>query len=147
MNRFVLKNTFIKVYIYHFFINIFYKNKRSMFWRPCHCPKRLLNPMRREYVGLSPLSIFALTVLPLSCFRKLETATVTWATQVWRWPAMVDGLHIPPNETWHGYVLHTVVLQCTCSRRTRGFPNYGDATARPRWVRWIGKKNTVSEFL
>jgi hypothetical protein len=29
MNRFVLKNTFIKVYIYHFSINIFYKNKRS----------------------------------------------------------------------------------------------------------------------
>jgi hypothetical protein len=28
MNRFILKNTFIKVYIYHFFINIFYKNKR-----------------------------------------------------------------------------------------------------------------------
>ena len=29
MNRFVLKNYFIKVYIYHFFLNIFYKNKRS----------------------------------------------------------------------------------------------------------------------
>jgi hypothetical protein len=28
MNRFILKNTF-EVYIYHFFINIFYKNKRS----------------------------------------------------------------------------------------------------------------------
>jgi hypothetical protein len=29
MNRFILKNTFIKVYIYHFSINSFYKNKRS----------------------------------------------------------------------------------------------------------------------
>jgi hypothetical protein len=29
MNRFVLKNTFIKVYIYHFSINIFYKDKKS----------------------------------------------------------------------------------------------------------------------
>ena len=30
MNRFVLKNTFIKVYVYHFSINIFFKkNKRS----------------------------------------------------------------------------------------------------------------------
>jgi len=29
MNRFVLKNTFIKVYIYYFLINIFYKNKES----------------------------------------------------------------------------------------------------------------------
>jgi hypothetical protein len=29
MNRFVLKNTFIKVYIYHFLINIFYRNKKS----------------------------------------------------------------------------------------------------------------------
>jgi hypothetical protein len=29
MNRFVLKNTFIKVCIYYFSINIFYKNKRS----------------------------------------------------------------------------------------------------------------------
>jgi hypothetical protein len=28
MNRFVLKNTFIKLYIYHFSINIFYKNNR-----------------------------------------------------------------------------------------------------------------------
>ena len=29
MNRFVLKNTFIKIYIHHFSINIFYKNKKS----------------------------------------------------------------------------------------------------------------------
>ncbi len=29
MNRFVLKNNFIKVYIYHFLINIFYRNKKS----------------------------------------------------------------------------------------------------------------------
>ena len=29
MNRFVLKNTFIKVYIYYFFSKYFYKNKRS----------------------------------------------------------------------------------------------------------------------
>jgi hypothetical protein len=29
MNRFVLKNTFIKVHIYYFLINIFYKNKES----------------------------------------------------------------------------------------------------------------------
>jgi hypothetical protein len=28
MNRFVLKNTFIKVYIYHFSINIFYRKKK-----------------------------------------------------------------------------------------------------------------------
>ena len=29
MNRFVLKNIFIKIYICHFLINIFYKNKKS----------------------------------------------------------------------------------------------------------------------
>jgi len=29
MNRFALKNTFIKVYLYYFFLNIFYKNKIS----------------------------------------------------------------------------------------------------------------------
>jgi len=29
MNRFVLKNTFIKVYIYHFLIKYFCKNKES----------------------------------------------------------------------------------------------------------------------
>jgi len=29
MNRFVLKNTFIKVYVYHFFYKYFFKNKRS----------------------------------------------------------------------------------------------------------------------
>jgi len=29
MNRFVLKNTFIKVYMYHFFDKYFYKNKES----------------------------------------------------------------------------------------------------------------------
>jgi hypothetical protein len=29
MNRFILKNTFIKIYIYHFLINIFIKNKKS----------------------------------------------------------------------------------------------------------------------
>ena len=29
MNIFVLKNTFIKIYVYHFSINIFFKNKRS----------------------------------------------------------------------------------------------------------------------
>jgi len=29
MNRFALKYTFIKVYIYHFLINFFYKNKES----------------------------------------------------------------------------------------------------------------------
>jgi len=29
MNKFILKKTFIKVYIYHFLINIFYKNKKS----------------------------------------------------------------------------------------------------------------------
>jgi hypothetical protein len=29
MNRFVLKSTFIKTYIYHFPINIFYKNNKS----------------------------------------------------------------------------------------------------------------------
>ena len=29
MNRFALKNTFIKIYIYHFLTNIFNKNKKS----------------------------------------------------------------------------------------------------------------------
>jgi len=29
MDKFVLKNTFIKIYIYHFLINIFIKNKES----------------------------------------------------------------------------------------------------------------------
>jgi hypothetical protein len=29
MNRFVLKNIFIKVYLHHYSINIFYNNKRS----------------------------------------------------------------------------------------------------------------------
>ena len=29
MNIFVLKNTFIKIYIYHFSIDIFIKNKKS----------------------------------------------------------------------------------------------------------------------
>jgi len=29
MNRFVFKNTFIKIYLYHFLINIFIKNKKS----------------------------------------------------------------------------------------------------------------------
>jgi len=29
MNRCVLKNNFLKVYIYHFLINIFIKNKKS----------------------------------------------------------------------------------------------------------------------
>ncbi len=29
MNRFVLKNTFIKVYIYHFSINIFIETRKS----------------------------------------------------------------------------------------------------------------------
>jgi len=29
MNRFDLKNTFRKIYIYHFFLNFFIKNKRS----------------------------------------------------------------------------------------------------------------------
>jgi len=29
MNRFALKNTFIKIYIYHFLIKYFYKNKKS----------------------------------------------------------------------------------------------------------------------
>ena len=29
MNRFVLKNTFLKIYIYHFSTNIFIKNKQS----------------------------------------------------------------------------------------------------------------------
>jgi len=29
MNRFVLKNTLMKIYIYHFSINIFIKNKKS----------------------------------------------------------------------------------------------------------------------
>ena len=29
MNIFVLENTFIKIYIYHFLINIFIKNKKS----------------------------------------------------------------------------------------------------------------------
>jgi hypothetical protein len=29
MNRFVLKNTFIKIYLYHFLINIFPKNNES----------------------------------------------------------------------------------------------------------------------
>ena len=29
MNRFILKSTFIKFYVYHFSINIFSKNKRS----------------------------------------------------------------------------------------------------------------------
>ena len=29
MNRFILKNTFIKIYIYHFSTNLFIKNKQS----------------------------------------------------------------------------------------------------------------------
>jgi len=29
MNRFMLKNTFIKIYIYHILIKYFYKNKES----------------------------------------------------------------------------------------------------------------------
>jgi len=29
MNRFVLKNTFVKIYTYHFLIDIFYRNKES----------------------------------------------------------------------------------------------------------------------
>ena len=41
MNRFVLKNTFIKVCIYHFLINIFIKKRVEVrLWRPCRCPKR-----------------------------------------------------------------------------------------------------------
>jgi hypothetical protein len=42
MNRFVLKNTFIKVYIHQYSINIFCINKKVkvVFWRPFRCPKR-----------------------------------------------------------------------------------------------------------
>jgi len=29
MNRFVFKNTFVKIYIYHFFDKYFYRNKES----------------------------------------------------------------------------------------------------------------------
>ena len=32
MNRFVLRNTFIKIYIYHFSTNLFIKNKQSKLW-------------------------------------------------------------------------------------------------------------------
>ena len=40
MNRFVLKNTFIKIYIYYFSINIFIKIEvKVMLWRPCHLTK------------------------------------------------------------------------------------------------------------
>jgi hypothetical protein len=41
MSGIVLQNSFYKVYIFQFPINIFYKNKNSkvMFWRPRRCPK------------------------------------------------------------------------------------------------------------
>jgi len=33
MNRFVLRNIFIKIYIYHFLINIFYKKESKLGFR------------------------------------------------------------------------------------------------------------------
>ena len=51
MNIFVLKNTLIKVYIFHFLINIFIEKKvKIVFWRSCCCPKRLSLRVRREYL-------------------------------------------------------------------------------------------------
>jgi len=48
MNRFVLKNTFIKIYIYHFSTNIFIKKTvKVMFRRPC----RYLNAIYFLYGG------------------------------------------------------------------------------------------------
>ena len=44
MNRFVLKNTFIKIYIYHFLINIFIKNKKSeLYFGDCVAVQNDLN--------------------------------------------------------------------------------------------------------
>ena len=48
MNRFILKNTFIKVYIYHFSINI-YRNKKS---KLCFGDRvNVLNDFFNEYGG------------------------------------------------------------------------------------------------
>jgi hypothetical protein len=57
MNRFILKNTFIKVYIYHFFINIFYKNKRSKlcFEDRVTIVNDFKNPIQRYYVPKRPV--------------------------------------------------------------------------------------------
>ena len=49
MNIFVLKNTFIKVYIYHFSMNIFYRNKKS---KLCFGDRvAVLNDFLYEYEG------------------------------------------------------------------------------------------------
>jgi hypothetical protein len=42
MNRFILKNIFIKLYIYYFFSKYFYKNKRFKLCFEGHCIKRVL---------------------------------------------------------------------------------------------------------
>jgi hypothetical protein len=52
MNRFVLKNTFIKVYIYHFSINIFYRKKKL---KLCFGDRvAVLNDFLYEYGGSTP---------------------------------------------------------------------------------------------
>jgi len=49
MNRFVLKNTFIKVYIYYFFPKYFYKNNKSKLDFRDRYPKRFVLWVWRKY--------------------------------------------------------------------------------------------------
>ncbi len=61
MNRFVLKNTFIKVYIYHFSINIFIEKYAYIF---IDCVAVLNDLLVRRSIRKRPLSLTSRTSLP-----------------------------------------------------------------------------------
>ena len=68
MNRFVLKNIFIKNYVYHFFINIFFKRERSNL---CFGDRvAVLNDFLYQYGGSTNEPVI-LSLIPL---RTRETA-------------------------------------------------------------------------
>jgi hypothetical protein len=67
MNRFVLKNTFIKIYIYHFLINIFMKTRSQSY--------------ALETVSLSKMTSFSNTEGVLILEKRLDYFTHNYKTR------------------------------------------------------------------
>jgi hypothetical protein len=79
-----------------------------MFWRPCRCSKRLLNPIRRDYNILS-LSCYSFGRRHVSRFGK----TCVYFKEKQRWnPASVGN---GPGSYWgSGHHIHTSHVAILC---------------------------------
>ena len=88
INRFVLKNTFIKLYIYHFLINIFIKTRsQSNTLETVLLSKTILFlSMEGVYGMLAPMVagyfLFKYLGLPDLAYPKSRVALLTWYTRI-----------------------------------------------------------------